>query len=224
MRLLIVEDDHRLSDVLRRGLAENGHVVDIASDGAEGEAWARETEYEGVVLDLNLPKRDGLTVLRRLRAAGIATPVLILTSRDTAQDVVEGLDAGADDYLRKPFVFAELQARLRAIARRDARSPQDTVLTAGEFDFDLRSRRARRGSRDLGLTQRESIFFEYFMRHPHELVRRAAIEDAVFHRESEVVSNVIDVYVSRIRAKLAAGGEAQVLNTVRGYGFRFEPL
>jgi DNA-binding response OmpR family regulator len=222
MRLLVIEDDFRLGDVLRRGLGEQGHVVDVASDGSDGEAWARDGAYEGIVLDLNLPKRDGLSVLRALRSAGISTPVLILTSRDTAEDVVDGLDAGADDYLRKPFVFSELYARLRAITRRDGRSTQEAVLSAGDIFFDLRSRRARRGDRDLNLTLRESVFLEFFLRHRGELIRREALEDAVFHRESEVVSNVIDVYVSRIRAKLVAGGEPQVLQTVRGHGFRFE--
>jgi DNA-binding response OmpR family regulator len=223
VRLLIVEDDFRLSDVLRRGLSEQGDVVDIAGDGDEGEAWARAGAYDAIVLDLNLPGRDGLTVLRALRAGGNATPVLILTSRDTAEDVVEGLDAGADDYLRKPFVFSELGARLRAIVRREGHPAREAALAAGDFFLDLRSRKARRGERDLLLTVRESVFFEFFMRHRDELIRREALEDAVFHRESEVVSNVIDVYVSRIRAKLVAGGEPQVLQTVRRYGFRFEP-
>lgn len=223
MRLLIVEDDVRLGDVLRRGLAEQGHVVDVARDGEEGDAWARADAYDAIVLDLNLPKRDGLAVLRKLRSDRVVTPVLILTSRDTAEDVVEGLDAGADDFLRKPFVFSELEARLRAIVRRETRADTEATLIAGDLVFDLRSRKARRGARDLLLTGRESVFVEFFMRHRHELIRREALEDAVFHRESEVVSNVIDVYVSRIRAKLVAGGEAQVLHTVRRYGYRFEP-
>jgi DNA-binding response OmpR family regulator len=136
---------------------------------------------------------------------------------------VAGLDAGADDYLRKPFAFSELQARLRAITRRGGRTTTESTLTAGDLVFDLRSRKARRGRRDLNLTLRETVFFEFFMRHRGELVRRETLEDAVFHRESEVVSNVIDVYVSRLRAKLVVGREPQVLHTVRGYGFRFEP-
>jgi DNA-binding response OmpR family regulator len=223
VRLLIVEDDLRLSDVLRRGLSDHGHVVDVALDGDEGAQWGREDAYDAIVLDLNLPRRDGLTVLRGLRAESITTPVLILTSRDTSEDVVEGLDAGADDYLRKPFVFTELQARLRALVRRDTRTHTESELVAGDLRFDLRSRRASRGERDLRLTLRESIFFEFFMRHQGELVRRATLEDAVLSRQSEVVSNVIDVYIGRLRAKLVTSGEVQVLRTVRGYGFRFEP-
>jgi DNA-binding response OmpR family regulator len=223
VRLLIVEDDLRLSDVLRRGLSDHGHVVDVALDGDEGAQWGRGAAYDAIVLDLNLPRRDGLTVLRGLRAESITTPVLILTSRDTSDDVVEGLDAGADDYLRKPFVFSELQARLRALVRRDTRTHVESELIAGDLRFDLRSRRASRGGRDLRLTLRESIFFEFFMRHQGELIRRKSLEDAVLSRESEVVSNVIDVYVGRLRAKLVTSGEAQVLRTVRGHGFLFEP-
>ena len=118
MRLLVVEDDVRLCDVLRRGLSEQGHVVDVAHDGEQGEAWAQGAPYDAVVLDVNLPKRDGLNVVRSLREQGVRTPVLMLTSRDTPQDAIAGLDAGADDYLRKPFVFGELEARLRTIVRR----------------------------------------------------------------------------------------------------------
>lgn len=223
MRLLIVEDDVRLGDVLRRGLCEEGHVVDVARDGEEGAVWSREDRYDAILLDLNLPKRDGLTILRDLRAGGVATPVMIMTSRDTAEDVVEGLEACADDYLRKPFVFSELHARLRAIARRTKRLQLAADLIVADLLFDLHTRRGMRGGRDLGLTMREGTFFEFFMRHCDELIHRKALEDAVLDRKSEIASNVIDVYVSRIRSKLVANGESQILHTVRGYGFRFEP-
>lgn len=221
MRLLVVEDDARLSDVLRRGLAEQGHVVDVAYDGEDGERWALGAPYDAVVLDVNLPKRDGLTVVRTLRSRGVRTPVLILTSRDTTEDAIEGLDAGADDYLRKPFVFGELEARLRTIVRRASAQTLSAKLQVAGVEFDLGSRRVRRGGREIDLTARETAFLEYFMRNAGQLITRRMIEDALFERESDTTSNVVDVYVSRLRAKLTARGEAQILHTVRGAGYRF---
>lgn len=222
VRLLIVEDDPRLNDVLRRGLTERGHVVDVSFDGEEADRLASAPMYDAIVLDVNLPRRSGLDVLRSLRARRTQTPVLILTSRDTAEDVIEGLDAGADDYLRKPFVFGELEARLRSIARRRISGEGEAhELRAGDLVFDLRGRTARRGARTLELTARESAFLELFMRNPGRLLTRRAIEDAMFDRASETTSNVVDVYVSRLRSKLAGEGEPQLLQTVRGAGYRF---
>lgn len=222
MRLLVVEDDLRLCDVLRRGLTEQGHIVDVAHDGVDGERWASEAGYDAILLDVNLPQRDGLSVVRSLRAQSVATPVLILTSRDTPQDVIEGLDAGADDYLRKPFVFGELEARLRTILRRGARERLDAELRVADLRFDLASRRVRRANREIELTARESAFLEYFMRNAGRLLTRPMIEDALFDRENETVSNVVEVYVSRVRSKLTARGEPQLLHTIRGAGYRFE--
>lgn len=221
MRLLVVEDDVRLCDVLRRGLSEQGHVVDVAHDGEEGEAWAHGAPYDAVILDINLPKRDGLSVVRGLRERQVRTPVLMLTSRDTPEDVIAGLDAGADDYLRKPFVFGELEARLRTIVRRGSADTLDAELRVADVTFDMRSRRVRRGDRQIDLTAREAAFLEYFMRNAGRLVTRAMIEDALFERESETTSNVVEVYVSRLRAKLTTGREQQLLHTVRGAGYRF---
>lgn len=217
----MVEDDTRLCDVLQRGLTEQGHVVDVAQDGEQGEAWASGAAYDAIVLDVNLPKRDGLSVVRELRSKRVRTPVLILTSRDTPNDVIEGLDAGADDYLRKPFVFGELEARLRTIVRRSSAQSLSAQLNAAGVKFDLGSRRAWRGSREIELTARETGFLEYLMRNAGRLVTRPMIEDALFGRESETTSNVVDVYVSRLRSKLTAGGEPQILHTVRGAGYRF---
>jgi DNA-binding response OmpR family regulator len=221
MRVLVVEDDARLCDVLRRGLTEQGHVVDVAYDGEEGEHWASGTEYDAVVLDINLPKRDGVSVVRALRSKNVRTPVLLLTSRDTTDDVVEGLDAGADDYLRKPFVFGELEARLRSVVRRASTESLDAQLRVEDLIFDLRTRRARRGDRAIDLTAREMGFLEYFMRNTGRLITRGMIEDALFERESDTTSNVVEVYVSRLRSKLTARGERQLLHTVRGAGYRF---
>lgn len=221
MRLLVIEDDLRLCDVLRRGLQEQGHVVDVVHDGDEGEHWASDGSYDAIVLDVNLPKRDGLSLVRSVRSKRVRTPVLILTSRDTAADAIEGLDAGADDYLRKPFVFEELQARLRSVVRRKSSNESSTQLAVADLSFDLATRRVLRGSHEIELTARECAFLEYFMRHANRLVTRRMIEDALFDRQSEATSNVVEVYVSRLRAKLASAGDAQLLHTVRGSGYRF---
>ncbi len=218
----MVEDDPRLRDVLRRGLTEQGHIVDESADGDDAEQVASSPIYDAIVLDVNLPKRSGLDVLRSLRGQNFPTPVLLLTSRDTAEDIIEGLDAGADDYLRKPFVFGELEARLRSITRR--RFPVETTnaeLRSGDVVLDLRTRIARRGDRRIELTPRESAFLEYFLRNAGSLVTRRSIEDAMFDRASEATSNVVDVYVSRLRSKLVIAGEPPLLKTIRGAGYRF---
>jgi DNA-binding response OmpR family regulator len=220
VRLLIVEDDVRLCDVVRRGLTEQGHVVDVAHDGETGEQYASGGAYDAVVIDIQLPKRDGLSVVRSLRARGMSTPLLIMTSRDAAEDVVEGLDAGADDYLRKPFVFGELEARLRSITRRPNTAPTDNVLRVHDLEFDVSARQARRRKREIALTAKETAFLEYFMRNAHRVVTRRMLEDALFDHESEVESNVVDVYVSRLRPKISAAGETPLLHTVRGVGYR----
>jgi DNA-binding response OmpR family regulator len=220
VRLLIVEDDLRLCDVVRRGLTEQGHVVDAAHDGVAGQECAAGGEYDAVILDVQLPRRDGLSVVRSLRLLGKRTPVLILTSRDGAEDVIEGLDAGADDYLRKPFVFGELEARLRSITRRGGAEIPCNELLVHDLSFDLSSRRASRRGRDIVLTRREMAFLEYLMRNANRVVTRRMLEDAMFDRESDVTSNVVDVYISRLRAKITAGDEKQLLHTVRGVGYR----
>jgi two-component system, OmpR family, response regulator len=219
VRLLIVDDDVLLCDVLRRGLAEQGHVIDLAHDGEEGELCAAGGQYDAAIVDVNLPKRDGLSVIRSLRACGKQTPVLVLTSDDTVSDVVEGLDAGADDYLCKPFVFDVLRARLRAIARRGGAPIASDELFVNDLGFDTVRRKVHRRGREIALTRREMAFLEYLMRNAHRVVTRRMLEDAMFDRESDVASNVVDVYISRLRAKITAGGEKQLLHTVRGVGY-----
>lgn len=225
MKLLVIEDDAPLCDVLRRGFSQRGHVVDVACDGLEGEQCALGGEYDAIVLDLNLPVRDGLTVLRTLRARGVQTPVLILTSRDTVDDSVDGLNAGAEDYVRKPFAFRELEARLFALTRRAfATEAPVQELRVGDVRLDLIARRAYRGARELMLTARELVFLEYFMRNAGRLVTRGMLEDALFNRDDESdAGNVIAVYVSRLRSQLCAAVERPMLLTVRGAGYRFGP-
>jgi two-component system OmpR family response regulator len=204
-----------------RALSEAGHVVDAAADGVAGELLGADDTLDAIVLDIMLPSRDGITVVRSLRAAGVATPILLLTARTAEADTVIGLDAGADDYLRKPFGIAELQARIRSLARRE-RSYRPTVIRSGTIAFDSTSRRARRGDRDLDLTVRESAFLEYFLRNAGRALSRDAIAAALWPADAEIASNVIDVYVRRLRAKLHGAGESRVLATVRGIGYRLE--
>lgn len=221
MRILIVEDDEPLRSLLQRGLREDGYVADAIADGREFNEYVDGGRYDAIVLDLNLPGEDGLALLRRLRARPHRTPVLILTARDAAADVVAGLDAGADDYLRKPFSFDELEARLRSLARRPA-SWMDAVLQVGDLIFDSESREARRGDRNLNLTAKESLFLEILMRNHGRTVTRRMLEDRLWDRQSERISNVLDVYARRLRKKLSERGEPQLLHTLRGLGYRLD--
>lgn len=219
MKILLVEDDAALADVIRRGLTETGHVVDHEVDGAEAETVAATRGYDAIILDIMLPGREGLDVARALRARDVRTPILMLTARDTAEDVVAGLDAGADDYLRKPFVFDELEARLRSITRREA-LPQHEFLRVRDLTMDLGTHEVRRGERSIDLSPRETAFLEYFMRNAGLLLTRSMLEDALWERDRETASNVIEVYVRRLRRKLTEPGEEQLIATVRGVGYR----
>ncbi|HEY7994288.1 MAG TPA: response regulator transcription factor [Candidatus Eremiobacteraceae bacterium] len=219
MKVLIVEDDVRLAEVVRRGLVEGGHVVDVEMDGEAGSTVAREGEYDAIVLDVMLPTRDGLSVARDLRSQGVKTPILMLTAKDAVDDRVTGLDAGADDYLCKPFVFRELEARLRSITRREPQ-PIRQRLEVGDLVMDLATRRVRRGSREVHLTARETAFLEYLMRNEGLLITRTMLENALWERDRTTASNLIEVYIRRLRAKLGASGEAALIQTVRGAGYR----
>jgi DNA-binding response OmpR family regulator len=219
MKVLIVEDDVRLAEVVRRGLVEGGHVVDVEMDGEAGSTVAREGEYDAIVLDVMLPSRDGLSVARDLRSQGVKTPILMLTAKDAVDDRVTGLDAGADDYLCKPFVFRELEARLRSITRREPQ-PIRQRLEVGDLVMDLATRRVKRGQREVHLTARETAFLEYLMRNEGLLITRTMLENALWERDRTTASNLIEVYIRRLRAKLGAGGEPPLIHTVRGAGYR----
>src|SRR5579863_1286173 len=221
VRVLVIEDDDPLRALVRRGLSEDGYIVDALPDGRDCDEYLAAANYDAVVLDLNLPREDGLSILRRIRGAGNHVPVLILTARDGAADVVAGLDAGADDYLRKPFVFDELGARLRSLARRPP-NRIDTILKMGDLTFDAQTRQAHRGERDLMLTAKESLFLEVLMRSPGRTVTRRMLEDRLWDRDSDRASNVLDVYARRLRNKLTENGEPQLLHTLRGLGYRLE--
>jgi DNA-binding response OmpR family regulator len=219
MKLLIVEDDARLAAVLRRGLCEAGHVVDLEHDGLAGEYAATSGGYDAILLDVNLPGKDGFAIAASIRARGDATPILILTSRDTSEDTIAGLDAGADDYLRKPFVFAELNARLRSITRRKGQ-PAGQVLCVEDLRFDHATRELWRGTTLVPLTARETAFIEFLMRNSGIALTQPMIEAALWEADRDTVSNLIRVYIGRLRAKLSPNGEPEIIHTIRGIGYR----
>jgi two-component system OmpR family response regulator len=221
MRVLIVEDDPDISEVLVRGLNEEGIAVDLARDGEDGAFKAANPVYEVIVLDLLLPKADGLTVLRGLRAAGMTTPVLVLTARDAVADRIRGLDAGADDYLVKPFAFGEFLARVRALVRR-VRRDFDPVLRVGPLTLDQTTRRVRWGPALVDLSAREFAILHILMQHPDEVLSRTRIYEQVWNETMEIMSNVIDVHINQIRKKLARAGADSIITTVRGAGYRLE--
>lgn len=219
MKILIIEDDEKLCRLLARGLAEDGHVVHVEYDGVAGAEAVEQEPFDTLVVDIMLPRKDGLTLVRELRERGHGTPILMLTARDTIEDVIAGLDAGADDYLRKPFAFEELEARLRSLTRRPTATPR-TVLAVEDLIFDLASKRVKRGDREIELTARELAFLEYFMKNAGIVLTRTMLEKALWDREAEISSNVIDVYVRRLRAKLDLDGFPPLITTIRGVGYR----
>jgi two-component system OmpR family response regulator len=219
VRILVVEDDVRMAGLLKRGLEEEGYAVDVAPNGEDGVWLGTENEYDAVVLDLMLPDVDGFEVCRRLRAGGRWAPVMMLTARDAVSDRVAGLDAGADDYLTKPFSFQELLARLRALVRRGA-GERPAVLEVGDMTLDPATRKATRDGEELALTAKELALLEYFMRHPGEVLSRSQIIEHVWDFAYDGGSNVVDVYVRYLREKVDRPFGRRSLETVRGAGYR----
>jgi two-component system, OmpR family, response regulator len=219
MRVLVAEDDVKMAGLLKRGLEEEGYAVDVARTGAEA-LWAgSENPYDVVLLDVMLPDLDGLEVCRRLRTANRWAPVLMLTARDAVPDRVAGLDAGADDYLAKPFSFSELLARMRALVRRGP-SERPAVLSAGDLELDPATKRVRREGRPIDLTPKEFALLEYFMRHPGEVLSRTRLIEHVWDFAYDGDSNVVDVYVRYLREKVDRPFDRQTIETVRGTGYR----
>jgi DNA-binding response OmpR family regulator len=223
-RLLVIEDERKILRGLERGLQAAGYEVVTAATGEEGLRLAAAQTFDGVVLDLLLPGYDGLAVLAELRRGGNAVPVLILTARDTIEDRVIGLDAGADDYLVKPFAFAELLARLRVLLRRD-RGERQTMLRAGDLEVDLLQRRAVRDGVEISLTQREFEVLAYLLRHKNAVVTRDMLGRDVWREPNHALTNVIDVYITLLRRKLEGPGRRPLIHTLRGVGYslRDEP-
>jgi DNA-binding response OmpR family regulator len=219
MRILLIEDNHRLSQSLKLSLIEEGYAVDAAYDGVEGEEMALLTPYDAIILDVMLPRKDGLDVCRDLRDQRLRTPILILTARDAVEDRVEGLDSGADDYLVKPFAIDELRARLRALLRRES-SERGAVLKIGDLVLDPAQHRVERAGRSIGLTSKEYSLLEYLMRNANRLISREMAEAHVWSYDYAGTSNVVDVYIRRLRRKLDDPFDVKLLETVRGAGYR----
>jgi two-component system response regulator MprA len=218
-RILVVEDEARIASLISRGLRHEGYQVEVAPNGETALDKAFGNPPDLIVLDLMLPDIDGLEVCRQLRIAGADEPVLMLTAKDAIPDRVAGLDAGADDYLVKPFAFDELLARIRALLRRVAPLEANVPLQFADLELDPATRRARRGEREIELTAKEYDVLELFMRHPRQVLTRDIIYDRIWGYDFGGESNIIEVYVRYLRAKLEAGGEPRLIHTVRGVGY-----
>jgi two-component system, OmpR family, response regulator len=219
VRVLVAEDHLKMASLLRRGLVEEGYAVDVVPDGEEAVVRATATEYDVIVLDVMLPKVDGFEVCRRVRASGVWSPVLMLTARDAVEDRVDGLDAGADDYLTKPFSFAELLARLRALSRRGP-VERPALLEVGTLRLDPGTRRVWRGDEEIGLSAKEFALLETFMRRPGQVLGRFELLEHVWDYAYENRSNVVDVYVRYLREKVDRPYGVESIETVRGVGYR----
>jgi DNA-binding response OmpR family regulator len=221
MRILVIEDNHRLNSSLAASLTHEGYSVDSAYDGQEGQDLAEMTPYDLIILDILLPEKDGLEVCRDLRRRRVQTPILLLTARDSVDDRVQGLDCGADDYLVKPFAMRELLARLRALLRRQ--QPYSSGrLTAGDLVMDPTTHTVEREGQPIELTPREFALLEYLLYHANQVVTRDMIEQHIWNYDFECESNVIDVYVRRLRRKIDDPFAVKLLSTVRGIGYRLQ--
>jgi len=219
MKILVVEDDRKVAGFIEQGLREEGYAVDLAPDGDEATMLAHVYEYDLLVLDVMLPKKTGLQVATELRREGSKTPILMLTARDATEDVVRGLDTGADDYLTKPFKFEELLARVRALVRRGGASRTE-LLIYGPVELDRLKHRAKVNGKRLDLTPKEFQLLEHFMLRPEEVLRRTELLEKVWDMHFDPESNVVDVHVGNLRRKLKDAAGVEVIQTVRGVGFR----
>ena len=219
MKLLVIEDDREAAAYIAKGLSESGYVVDCAADGREGLFMATSGSYDALIVDRMLPQMDGLALIAALRSADIRTPVLILSALGAVDDRVKGLRAGGDDYLTKPFAFAELLARLEALLRRGGGSVATTKLKVGDLEMDLLARAVTRGGRDLDLLPREFRLLEFLMRHAGQVVTRTMLLENVWDYHFDPQTNVIDVHISRLRQKIDKGFAKPLLHTVRGAGY-----
>lgn len=217
MRILVVEDEKKVASFIKKGLEEESYAVDVSYDGEEGGILAETNPYDLIILDIMLPHKNGLSVLKELRNKGKNTPILLLTAKGTVEDRVIGLNAGADDYLAKPFVFAELLARVRSLLRRGGeKSP---VLRFADLAMDPVTHKVTRGGVDIELTSKEYALLEYFMRRPNQVLTRTMISEHVWESDFDTFTNVIDVYVNYLRNKVDKGYEKKLIQTVRGVGY-----
>ena len=222
MKILIVEDEKKISDYIRQGLSEAGYVVDTARNGLDGRHLAMTDDFDLLILDVMLPDIDGWQILKALRQAGRKTPVLFLTARDSVADRVKGLDLGADDYLVKPFAFAELLARVRTLLRRGAGTEMESTLTAVDLELDLMSRRVIRAGQRISLTAKEFALLELLLRHRDEVLPRSLIASQVWDMNFDSDTNVIDVAIRRLRMKIDDAFETKLIRTVRGMGYMLD--
>jgi DNA-binding response OmpR family regulator len=218
VNVLVVEDERKMASFLRRGLQEEGYTVDVVEDGRAAAMQAGVREYDAIVLDIMLPRLDGLQLTAQIRREGSSTPILLLTAKDSPEDIIRGLDAGADDYLTKPFRFDVLLARLRALTRRGG-SRRAEVLRFGDIELDRLAHKARRDQRDLTLTPREFGLLEYFLLNPGRVVRRTELLERVWEMLFDPGTNVVNVHVANLRSVLERGGEPRLIQTVRGVGY-----
>ncbi|OHB32705.1 MAG: DNA-binding response regulator [Desulfuromonadaceae bacterium GWC2_58_13] len=218
MRILVVEDEKKVASFIKRGLEEESFAVDVAYDGEEGRYMAETNQYDLILMDVMLPKKDGLTVVRELREKNIAVPVLCLTAKDTVDDIVAGLDSGSDDYLTKPFAFAELLARVRALLRRGAQD-RGAEIHFADLRLDPVEHKVWRGNKEIDLTAKEYALLEYFMRNPNQTLTRTMIAEHVWDYTFDSFTNIIDVYVNYLRKKIDKDFDKKLIHTVRGAGY-----
>lgn len=219
MKTLIVEDEKKVARFLKIGLEGENHNVDTAYDGESGERLAASGNYDVIVLDLMLPKKSGIEVLESLRKKGISTPILILTAKGSLEDRVDGLDKGADDYLVKPFAIAEFMARVRSLGRRSAIEKSSTVLKAADLELDTVTRKAKRGGKEIELTNREFALLEYFVRNINRILTRTVISEHIWEYDFDTGTNIVEVYVNKLRNKIDAQSETKLIHTIRGAGY-----
>ena len=218
MRILVIEDEKKISDFIKRGLKEEGYAVDVGADGENGLFLARTNDYDLILLDLMLPKIDGITVCKKLREEKISSPIIMLTAKDAVKDKVTGLDAGADDYITKPFAFEELLARVRAILRNKS-AAQATTLKVDDLSLDLQTHKVTRAGREIELTSKEYALLEYLMRNAGKVVTRTMISEHVWDIDFDTFTNVIDVYINYLRNKIDSDNKKKLIQTVRGRGY-----
>ena len=219
MRVLIIEDEQKMADLLKRGLAEEAMQVEVAYDGETGLRVGKEGKFDLILLDVTLPGYDGFEIARELRSANIKSPILMLTARDTTEMKVIGLDSGADDYMTKPFAFAELLARIRALLRR---TENVIKLQVGDLVLDLITRKVTRAAEEVQLTGKEFNLLEFFMRHPDEILSRDILSEKVWNETFDALTNVIDVYINYLRNKVDRNREPKLIQTVRGVGYKLK--
>jgi heavy metal response regulator len=218
MRLLVIEDEKKVASFIKKGLEEEHYAVDVAHDGEEGLYLTETNDYDLVVLDLMIPKIHGWEVLKRVRAKRNKVPILVLTARDSVEDKVKGLDSGCDDYLTKPFAFAELLARIRALLRRE-KSEKEPILRIADLTLSPVTHKVARRGKEIELTSREYSLLEYFMRNPDKVLTRTMISEHVWDYHFDSMTNVIDVYVNYLRRKIDKGFEPKLIHTIRGIGY-----